>query len=966
MRNAKQLAQDTQSEPVLSDFCKSLELVGGNVFYLFVGKAVSSVLRKVSRIETRSDSLKRKIIYVAKGLDCDALLNFIATMSAEDIRSVGMDFLCITAKKISKNYSVENFTRFLELIFTKTGFENGLVKIFLFGDRNIQDLSAFLDHIKVWADVETFSKCVLSTLDKLGSCGQIEFMTQLIAKYGAFVKVESDNSKMIQRVAGHFFQSALHNGNSTETIISMLKKLVNLGYRINHNAFNKMLDMINKSSRRDDLMEALVSYMEEIKVDFNLVTYNCILDYYCSNELFEMARNLYESFESKGFKGDNYTFSILLKGIKNSKNPDLEFADKIIELYLQNGNIVDLIILNSAIDVYMTHGDSDRACNVITLIKERTSFAPDHVTFSTLIKGCCKNKDFEVAMKFFAQMKTMDVKPSRIIYNSLMDLAVKDQKLKMALSLIEEMQKDEVSPDGYTYSIILNGLKINESSELLVKLTLDNLKKVLEGNPFRLDEALFNTILDACLKYELFDYLDYFYTLMRAKGINESPITFAILLKAYSKQQKIEKALLIFEQMLKNKVAVHDITYGSLLDACSKINRMDFALKIFEYLETMNFNMNSIVFTTILKGFIKNEELDNAIAFFNRVKKYTHLNGMIITYNCALDIYVRKGDVDNCMKLFEELNSHFVPDIISYSTIIKGLCTANRRNEAFTYVKKMMEVDPTVDVSVVNLFLDSCANTTDFKLGIEAYQYVMMKNISPNEITFGIMIKIYGFSKELHKAFDLLDLMAAFDITPSIIIYTNLIHISFYNRNPKKADVAYTLAKRAGIKGDRLMYSKLIDGFMRFKEHDKVIKYVELALKENCALKSTTMDELYGYFHDDSLMMEKIKQFKNITYVEHNTHKEDKIKRLEAKKAEMRAKNRVSVEKNRNIIKNVNNNNEQTKDDKPKRMIRIADTKIDNNNTKSFKKTEVPNKTGGFNADNTKKPLALFNFRTKN
>jgi pentatricopeptide repeat protein len=92
----------------------------------------------------------------------------------------------------------------------------------------------------------------------------------------------------------------------------------------------------------------------------------------------------------------------------------------------------------------------------------------------------------------------------------------------------------------------------------------------------------------------------------------------------------------------------------------------------------------------------------------------------------------------------------------------------------------------------------------------------MMKNIHPNEITFGIMIKIFGFAKELTKAFDLLDLMETYGINPSIVIFTNLIHISFYNKNPKKAELAFNLYKKKGLPGDRLMYSKLVNGLIKF------------------------------------------------------------------------------------------------------------------------------------------------------
>ena len=418
--------------------------------------------------------------------------------------------------------------------------------------------------------------------------------------------------------------------------------------------------------------------------------------------------------------------------------------------------------------------------------------------------------------------------------------------------------------------------------------------------------------------------------------------------------------------MLEHKVALNDVTYGALLDACAKIGRMDFCIRIFDYLETLNINLNSIVFTTILKGFIKNEDLDGAASFFQRIKKYTQLNGMIITYNCALDILVRKNDIEGAMMLFVELSTHFTPDVISYSTLIKGLCTANRKTEAFEYIKKMINAQPDVDVSVINLFLDSCSNSADFALGVAVYEYVMSRNIAPNEITFGVMVKVFGFAKELSRAFDLLDLMTAFDIIPSIVIYTNLIHISFYNRNPKKADVAFTLFKKAGLRGDKLMYSKLVDGFIRFKEHTRIIKYVELALKDGCILKPATLEGLYAYFHDDQEMIEKLELFKNINYVENNNVKDEKNRRFEAKKAQLRAKNRASAEKHRAQLRTTLPELEENKTDaRPKRMIRIGETKKNEPFTKPVNAPESTSKPG-FKTDSVKKPLALFNFRTKN
>ena len=159
-----------------------------------------------------------------------------------------------------------------------------------------------------------------------------------------------------------------------------------------------------------------------------------------------------------------------------------------------------------------------------------------------------------------------------------------------------------------------------------------------------------------------------------------------------------------------------------------------------------------------------------------------------------------------------------------------------------------------IDISVINLFLDYCSTNHDYKLGISGYNYSMMKNVPPNEITFGIMIKIFGFARNLSKAFDLLDLMKVFKIKPSIIIYTNLVHISFYNKNPKKAELSYTLFRKDKGKGDKLLYSKMIDGLIRFKEINKIKKYIKYTFEDKCSLKDETIKKLRRIYSNDEVM----------------------------------------------------------------------------------------------------------------
>lgn len=99
---------------------------------------------------------------------------------------------------------------------------------------------------------------------------------------------------------------------------------------------------------------------------------------------------------------------------------------------------------------------------------------------------------------------------------------------------------------------------------------------------------------------------------------------------------------------------------------------------------------------------------------------------MIITYNCALDIYANIKDIDGSIKLFEEIEKNFEVDLISYSTLVKVLCSCNKKSQALEYIKKMIKSKIRIDVSVINLFLESCSTKDDFKLAIDGYKFSMM------------------------------------------------------------------------------------------------------------------------------------------------------------------------------------------------------------------------------------------------
>jgi pentatricopeptide repeat protein len=313
---------------------------------------------------------------------------------------------------------------------------------------------------------------------------------------------------------------------------------------------------------------------------------------------------------------------------------------------------------------------------------------------------------------------------------------------------------------------------------------------------------------------------------------------------------------------MEKRIQISDFNYGFILDYFAKSKQMNHAYVIFEKLRKNKIEMSSIIFTTMIKGFINNGDHKTALIVFNDIKHLVEQPGMIITYNCMLDLLIIDSKIDEAMTLFYEIDKKFKVDLISYSTVVKGLCKANQRIKAFELINRMIESKIEYDVSIINMYLESCASSDDMKLGMSSFENLVKKNIQLNDITMGIMVKIYGACFKLKSAFDLLEYIAKHNMHPSLIFFTNLIHVSFFNKKPAKAELVATLMAKEKVKGDKLMFSKLIEGLLRFKQTQNIPTYIQQAIDDESTLKKELIAQLFEIYEDDSEVCQLIERVK--------------------------------------------------------------------------------------------------------
>ena len=176
-----------------------------------------------------------------------------------------------------------------------------------------------------------------------------------------------------------------------------------------------------------------------------------------------------------------------------------------------------------------------------------------------------------------------------------------------------------------------------------------------------------------------------------------------------------------------------------------------------------------------------------------------------ITFNCLLNACVKCQSLDKATEIFAEMTStHIRPDLITYSTLIKGYCRGGDIARAHELFMAMIDSRITPDTAVINLFLENCfTSKKDYSSeGIELFEMLQNSRIQPNQVTFSILVKLYGRARKLGKALGVLGVMKSYYVRPGLIVFTNLVQVCFNAKRAEKAVEMYEEMLGRRIKGD--------------------------------------------------------------------------------------------------------------------------------------------------------------------
>ncbi|XP_039002420.1 pentatricopeptide repeat-containing protein At1g63130, mitochondrial-like [Hibiscus syriacus] len=282
---------------------------------------------------------------------------------------------------------------------------------------------------------------------------------------------------------------------------------------------------------------------------------------------------------------------------------------------------------------------------------------PDVVTYNTLVDAHCKKGMVSEAEDIVDTMRKEGIEPNVVTYSILVDANCKKGMVSIAEDIVETMRKEGIEPNVVTYNTLMKERNIPALPQTNKSINGSSLELLITASGKATILYLGHLILvDAyCKEGLIFEAVDTVHT-MRKQGLKPDVVPYTTLVDAYCKKGMVYEAEVIVDTMRRQGIEPDVVMYSTLVDArCKK-------------------GMKAVVF------FEAEDVVDTMKA---------RIEPNVVTHHSYAS---KAGHIEVAKEVFGELSvKGLIPDVYTYTLIIKGFCKVGLPDEAYQMFRSMEE-----------------------------------------------------------------------------------------------------------------------------------------------------------------------------------------------------------------------------------------------------------------------------------
>ncbi|KAL1545882.1 pentatricopeptide repeat-containing protein, chloroplastic-like isoform X2 [Salvia divinorum] len=494
----------------------------------------------------------------------------------------------------------------------------------------------------------------------------------------------------------------------------------------------------------------------------------------CDGKLDSLVATLFNGIQKLGVEPVGLFDEVAIESLKAEcrrllKCGELERLVSLIEIFAGFQFIIkELVEPSEFIKLCITKREPTAA------IRYAHIFPHAEVLFCSIILEFGKKRDLGSALKAFEASEKILSSPNMHAYRTIIDVCGLCGDYLKSRTIYEGLLAENITPNIYVFNSLMN---VNSHD---LSYTLDIYKK-METLGMMSDITSHNILLKSCCLAAKVELAQDTYKQIRkleSKGVLKlDDFTYSTIIKVFADAKMWKHALEIREDMLLSGIIPNTITWSSLISACANAGLVEKAIILFDEMLQADAQPNTQCFNTLLHACVEVCQFDRAFRLFQCWKE----RGSQQTIS---------GD-----KLNRAYNE--AVDQMSEMGVPLRLCS---------HLTMRVPYRPTT--STYNIMMKACG--TDYYRAKDLIDEMKTFNLTPNHISWSILIDVCGGSGNVLGALQILASMRESGIQPDVIAYTTAIKICVKQKKPKLAFKLFAEMKKYQIKPNMVTYNTIL------------------------------------------------------------------------------------------------------------------------------------------------------------
>ncbi|XP_039134981.1 pentatricopeptide repeat-containing protein At1g62914, mitochondrial-like isoform X1 [Dioscorea cayenensis subsp. rotundata] len=548
--------------------------------------------------------------------------------------------------------------------------------------------------------------------------------------------------------------------------------------------------------------DACLAYLEakQIGLELDVPFCNRLLKYLVDNNRVDYAIDLFHEMKHSGPMPNVYTYTIMIDLYVNGKTLDIDAAEGILMEMKEFKVSPNEVTYGTYIHGLCAAGHSELAMEFLKDLLRR-GLPYNSYCFNAVIRSLYLEGKQHEAWSMFEKMKECRCTPDVYTYSILIDGLCKNRDFCNALKVQEEMMSKGTMPTVVSYSSILHGLCMQGEMEAAGKLFCD-----MKDRGYEEDQIALNILIHECCRRGDMETAWDLWEEMIQNNIVPDVYNYTSLIYGYCRNGCLKIARGLFEYMRQIGVMPNVVTCTVIIDELCKRNYVVEAYRFFSIIRSMGIVPNLIMYNVMISGLCKAGELDRPLKILGAILKSGYIPDVII-YSTLIDSFAKKSNLKEALKLYNRMLDEGVkPNVYTYTCLISLLCNNDRLPEASIMFKEMIAKGIEPDKIVFTSLISGYCRHKNMKRGIQLFQDMWQRGLSPDVHTYTCLIDGYCRSHSMGKAIARMKEMHE-QLNPNVVTYTAV--ITGYRRigNWDKAYQMYESMLQQGIKPDAVASS---------------------------------------------------------------------------------------------------------------------------------------------------------------